>query len=86
MSLTTLATFLLNIFMRIEIWAAKVQGKGYNSGIKNQAITIRKLLGQTPNLAIDIGANVGVWTVQLRKTFPNIEVHSFEPASKLFFS
>ena len=68
------------------MWAAKVQGKGYGYGIKNQVDTIRKLLGQTPNLAIDIGANVGAYTVQLRETFPNVEVHMFEPSSKLFNS
>lgn len=84
MSLSTLATSLLKFFGRIEILAAKAQGKGYDHGVQNQVKTIRKLLGQTPNLAIDIGANVGAWTVQLRKTFPNLEVHMFEPANSLF--
>ena len=84
MSLSTLATFLLKFFGRIEILAAKAQGKGYDHGVKNQVKTIRKLLGQTPNLAIDIGANVGAFTAQLRKTFPNLEVHMFEPANSLF--
>lgn len=84
MSLSTLATLLLKFFGRIEILAAKAQGKGYDYGIKNQVNTIRKLLGQTPNLAIDIGANVGAYTIQLRETFPNLEVHMFEPATKLF--
>ena len=59
MSLSTLATFLLKFFGRIEILAAKAQGKGYDNGVQNQVKSIRKLLGQTPNLAIDIGANVG---------------------------
>lgn len=35
-------------------------------------------------MAIDIGANVGGFTVQLRETFPNLEVHMFEPANSLF--
>lgn len=84
MSLRTLAIYLLKFFGRIEILAAKAQGKGYDLGAQKQVKTIRKLVGQTPNLAIDIGANVGAFTVYLRETFPNLEVHMFEPANELF--
>ena len=42
---------------------------------------LHKLLGVRPNLAIDIGGNVGEYTAELRKRNPSLEIHIFEPAA-----
>ncbi len=62
--------------------AAYAQGKGYGSAtIKQEVKFLQKLLGMRPNLAIDIGGNVGEYTAELRKRNPSLEIHTFEPSA-----
>jgi FkbM family methyltransferase len=62
--------------------AAYAQGKGYGSAtIKQEVELLQKLLGMQPNLAVDIGGNVGEYTAELRRRNPSLEIHTFEPAA-----
>lgn len=69
------------IMNRIEVSAAKFQGKGTGaSSISKEVAAVCHLLGRKPQLAIDIGGNVGAYTARLRERFPELEVHVFEPS------
>jgi FkbM family methyltransferase len=66
----------------IEDIAQKIEGKGYGSAtIQQENELVHKLLGREPNIAIDIGGNVGEYTAELRKRNPNLEIHIFEPSA-----
>ncbi len=65
----------------IEKAAADAQGKGYGStSIRQEVEVISRLLGKRPQLAIDIGGNIGDYTAELRRRNQNLEIHTFEPA------
>ena len=44
-----------------------------------QVLRRLSLLGFTPHLVIDAGANVGAWTSMARRIFPDAEFHAIEP-------
>jgi FkbM family methyltransferase len=61
--------------------SAYAQGKGYGtSTIKQEVKWVRKALGTTPALAVDIGGNVGDYTAELLRSAPGLEVRIFEPS------
>jgi FkbM family methyltransferase len=61
--------------------SAYAQGKGYGtSTIEQEVNMVQKILGRKPNLAIDIGGNVGDYTAELLQRTPDVEVHIFEPS------
>lgn len=67
---------------QIEEIAQKIQGKGYGvASIEQENEVIHNLLGRKPNIAIDIGGNIGDYTAELRRRNPNLEIHTFEPSS-----
>jgi FkbM family methyltransferase len=69
-----------NILSRIEKWCALQQGKGWGSyTIKEEIKSLGGLL-LNPVLGIDIGANTGEYSEQLRGAFPHMEIHLFEPS------
>lgn len=61
---------------------AYIRGKGYGTAsiIQENQLT-HKLLRKKPNLAIDIGGNIGEYTAELRRRNPNLEIHTFEPSA-----
>lgn len=66
----------------VEKLAQNIQGKGYGAASINQENElVHKLLGKKPNLAIDIGGNIGEYTAELRQRNPNLEIHTFEPST-----
>ncbi len=68
----------------IEFYAAILQGKGYGSHtVKKEAKILTKLINN-PALIIDIGANIGNYTSEILKLYPNVEIHLFEPSMKNF--
>jgi FkbM family methyltransferase len=72
---------LFNLIGYIEKISAYAQGKGYGeSTIKKEISLAIKLLGYHPKIAIDIGGNVGNYTAELRRLFPTLEIHTFEPS------
>jgi FkbM family methyltransferase len=67
----------------LERSAAFVQGKGYGTAsIKKENAFVQKLLGYSPELAIDIGGNVGDYSAELRRRHPAVVIHVFEPSAK----
>jgi len=70
---------MLGLAMRLLAW---LMGKGYGSAtIGKEVKVVLSLLTQKPQLAIDVGGNVGVYSKTLRSTMPNLEIHIFEPSS-----
>lgn len=70
---------LSKLIARISNYA---QGKGYGTATISQEVKfVHQVLGRVPQLAIDIGGNVGEYTAELRKKNPSLEIHTFEPSS-----
>jgi FkbM family methyltransferase len=66
----------------VERFSGYAQGKGgYFMGIRQEVKLAHQMLKSAPQLAIDIGGNVGEYTVELRKKNPSLEIHTFEPSS-----
>lgn len=73
---------LYHVLERIERKAAYLRGKGFASRTAEQeAGWAHHLLGSPPRLAIDIGANIGRYTAELRRRTGTVEVHAFEPSA-----
>lgn len=67
----------------LETAAGRAQGKGYGSTtIKQENKLIHQLLATAPQLAIDIGGNIGKYTAEIRRRNPSTEIHTFEPSLK----
>lgn len=74
---------LLNRFLGlIELFLARLQGKGWGSGtVKKEFAAAASLLkAKSPNLVVDVGANRGGYTECVLQKFPNCEVVAFEPS------
>jgi FkbM family methyltransferase len=70
------------VLSRIEMAAARAQGKGYGAATVEQEINLLQLLLKAkPRLAVDIGGNVGNYTAELRRKNPALEIHTFEPSA-----
>jgi FkbM family methyltransferase len=66
----------------VEKWAARAQGKGHGTAtIAREVALAERLLGRRPQLAVDIGANIGNYSAELRRRNPQLEIHLFEPSS-----
>lgn len=62
--------------------AAYAQGKGYGTAsIRQENQLVHKLLNKKPELAIDIGGNIGEYTAEIRRRNPSTEIHIFEPSA-----
>ena len=65
----------------IERAAAYAQGKGYGAAtIEREIGLLQSFLKNRPEIAIDIGGNVGSYTAELRRRNPHLEIHTFEPS------
>ncbi len=74
---------LYRLLERIERKAGYLRGKGFSGRTAaDEARWAHDLLGAPPKLAIDIGANVGHYTAELRRRTPDVEIHVFEPAAR----
>jgi FkbM family methyltransferase len=70
---------MLGLAERLVAW---LMGKGYGSATLDQEVSaVLSLLTQTPELAIDVGGNVGGYSKALRVKNANLEIHIFEPSS-----
>ena len=75
--------FFYKIVNIIEVAFVYIQGKGFESYSKSYEVsTSLKLLSDTPLLCLDIGGNIGNYSVELLKRFPSTEIHIFEPSLK----
>jgi FkbM family methyltransferase len=69
----------MNLAERVSAYA---QGKGYGSATINQEVKLLlRSLNKAPDLAVDIGGNIGEYTAELRRRYPKLEIHIFEPSS-----
>lgn len=62
-------------------------GKGWDGGIDGEIgalLTLRKSLSMKSIVALDIGANTGLWTCTLKQKDIDCEVHVFEPSASAF--
>jgi len=67
----------------VERAAAYAQGKGYGAGsIESECKAAFFLLGKKPSLVIDVGGNIGKYSLMLKKLSlsPSLEIHIFEPS------
>jgi FkbM family methyltransferase len=65
----------------IERQCARYQGKGFGaSSIKQEVNLVRKFINHHPKVAIDIGGNIGEYSAELKKFYPELNLHIFEPA------
>jgi FkbM family methyltransferase len=76
---------LLDIFFKIadgiEGVCRKAQGKGYGaSSIKSEYCCALRLMNSMPALIVDVGANIGDYTAEIRSITTDAEVHAFEPS------
>lgn len=71
---------MLNFLERASAYA---QGKGYGAAtIEKEVSLLLSFLKSRARLAIDIGGNVGNYTAELRRTNPELEIHTFEPSAE----
>lgn len=71
-----------DLLRRVERKAARLQGKGFGAfSIAEEVEAACALLRRRPEVAVDIGGNVGHYAAALRARFPALEIHVFEPAS-----
>ena len=71
-----------SIFYYLERFAARAQGKGFGAGTSQREFQFAsKLLKGIPSLLVDVGANRGVYTEQMRARYPAAEIHAIEPAA-----
>ncbi|WP_454801787.1 FkbM family methyltransferase [Mucilaginibacter phyllosphaerae] len=68
------------IISKVERICAELQGKGWGANTIKQEVKVLNKLLKNPALAIDIGANVGDYSIALQNAFRNIEIHLFEPS------
>lgn len=62
-----------------------ILGKGYGtSSIRTEFRLSRSLLDKPPKIILDIGANIGIYTVEAASKFPNAQIHLFEPSPTNF--
>jgi FkbM family methyltransferase len=72
---------MFGVFQSIERVAAYVQGKGYGTAkIRREVSSVQRFLQREPRLAVDVGANVGEYTAELRRWNPMLAIHAFEPS------
>ncbi len=70
------------LLSRIERRAAYGQGKGYGATTVEQEVQLlQSVLTSPPQLAVDIGGNIGSYTASLRRRNPSLEIHTFEPSA-----
>ncbi|MFC7299683.1 FkbM family methyltransferase [Herminiimonas aquatilis] len=66
----------------LERTATAMQGKGYGAAtIEQEVKLVLQLLDLVPQLGVDIGGNVGNYTAELRRRYPSLEIHTFEPSA-----
>lgn len=68
---------------RLESFAARQQGKGSVVDRWDTEVSqCGSLLGRSPSVAVDVGANRGLYSLELLKRFPRCQVHAFEPSPR----
>ena len=64
----------------IEKYILQLQGKGWNNNTIKQEVKFAATFLKRPTCIVDIGGNVGKYSMEIRKKFPEVYIHIFEPA------
>ncbi|MEX0325470.1 MAG: FkbM family methyltransferase [Puniceicoccaceae bacterium] len=67
---------------RGEMRAAPVEAVNFGSYEQHEFVVVEKLVRSLPGespLLVDIGGNVGFYSIGLKKLHPNLRIHAFEP-------
>ena len=79
---SAIGPFIFPVFRFLERAAAYSQGKGYGAcTVKQEVAAVFNQLGSRPRLAVDVGANIGRYSQELRNKQKDLEIHIFEPAN-----
>ncbi len=73
---------------KLENLAQSAQGKGWGAmTVTEEVAAVRELLADRADqelVVLDVGANVGAWTVQALQAFPQARIYCFEPGVTAF--
>lgn len=73
---------------RLEILVQEAQGKGWGAFTVEQEVgAVHELLGAAAAeelVVLDVGANVGDWTLQALEQLPHARIYAFEPSEAAF--
>ena len=64
----------------IELLSKRIQGKGFETTLSAEVEIAFGLFKSNPKLVVDIGGNIGDYTVEIRKKSVDSEIHVFEPS------
>lgn len=71
------------LFKHDDIVSNHVRRGGYEQELQTE--TAKLLAGCTGGIVLDIGANLGSYTVPVAKAHPHLTVHSFEPQRVVYY-
>ena len=71
------------LFKHDDIVSNSVRRGGYETELQTE--TAKLLAGCTDGIVLDIGANLGSYTVPLAKKHPHLRFHSFEPQRVIYY-
>lgn len=75
----------LEFARKLELMCAEAQGKGWGTATIQHEINCVAHLARSPiDLFVDVGANIGLYTDELRRKFPKSRAYLLEPALKNF--
>ncbi len=64
----------------LEWVGSRVQGKGYATPVSFEVKFASRFLIHAPSLFVDVGGNVGDYTFEIARRYPDCEIWLFEPA------
>lgn len=65
---------------KLEWFGSRLQGKGYATSVPFEVKIASSFLARTPSLFVDVGGNVGDYSHEVSRRYPNCEIWIFEPA------
>ena len=71
------------LFKHDDIVSNSVRRGGYETELQTE--TAKLLAGCTDGIVLDIGANLGSYTVPVAKAHPHLQFHSFEPQRIIYY-
>jgi len=73
-----------SIHVLAEFFEASYENEGSSFWVNGEISVIKKLRAAGPQVALDVGANIGEWTESALGHWPKCQVHAFEVAPATF--
>lgn len=77
-----------NVLEAIEKLFQEANGKGFGTSSIELEVRLFKTeldsLNITSPILIDLGGNIGLWSLEFKRAYPESEIHIFEPSSAAF--